>query len=513
MARRQFTVIDIAEVLQHWHAGRPKAVIAASLRIDPKTVRKYVARAEEAGLCAGGPTISRTEWAQLATSWFPELTDPRSRSRTHASIDSHRDRIETMLETNSVTVVHQRLRDEHGLGVGITSFRRYVELEFPERDQLAQVTVLRPEVPPGDEAQVDYGLLGTWFDPVTARRRRVWAFVMVLSFSRHMFVWVTFTMDQHHWTEAHAAAFEYFGGVPARIVVDNLKTGVTTPDLYDPKVNRAYAECAEHYGFLVDPARPVRPKDKPRVERPMRYIRDSFWRGREWGSVAEMRSGAASWCTEVAAQRSHRSLEGSTPMSVFTELEAPVLRACPARRFELARWSQPKVGTDCHVKVGQALYSVPWRLIGRRVDVRWTTRRVEVFVDTQVVKTHATIDRGRATDMGDYPPEKIAFFMRTPAWCRLRAAQVGEATTQLVGELLVPHALHRLRSAQGVLRFADRYGPQALEAACASALAAGDPSYRTVKGVLAAGQDALREVREVPAHLHGPDQLFVRDAS
>ena len=86
-----------------------------------------------------------------------------------------------MLETNSVTVVHQRLRDEHGLGVGITSFRRYVELEFPERDQLAQVTVLRPEVPPGDEAQVDYGLLGTWFDPVTARRRRVWAFVMVLS--------------------------------------------------------------------------------------------------------------------------------------------------------------------------------------------------------------------------------------------------------------------------------------------------------------------------------------------
>jgi transposase len=513
MARRQFTVIDIAEVLQHWHAGRPKAVIAVSLGVDPKTVRKYVARAEEAGLAPGGPTIARAEWAQLVTSWFPELTDPRSRSRTFSLIDVHRTRIEEMLETNSVTVVHQRLRDEHGLAVGITSFRHYVELEFPERRQLEQVTVLRPDVPPADEAQVDYGLLGVWLDPVTQRRRRVWAFVMVLSCSRHMFVWVTFKMDQHAWTQAHAEAFGYFGGVPRRIVPDNLKTGVTQPDLYDPKINRSYAECAEHYGFLVDPARPVKPKDKPRVERPMRYIRDSFWRGREWVDLTQMRTSAATWCTEVAGQRSHRSLEGATPLAVFGEVERPLLRSCPLSRFELARWSQAKVGTDCHVKVGRALYSVPWRLIGQRVDVRWTHRRVEVFKDALVVKSHTTIDKGRQTDMGDYPPEKIAFFMRTPAWCRLRAAEVGEATQQLVGELLVPHALHRLRSAQGVLRFADRYGHDALEAACATALQAGDPSYRTVKGILAAGQEAVREVREVPAHLHGPDQLFGREAS
>ena len=513
MARRQFKVIDIAEVLQHWHAGRPKAVVATSLGVDPKTVRKYVAKAEAAGLVPGGPTISRAEWAQLVTSWFPELTDPRSRSQTHSLIDEHRERVEQMLETNSVTVVHQRLRDEHGLAVGITSFRAYVELEFPERRQLDQVTVLRPEVPPGDEAQVDYGLLGVWPDPVTGRRRRVWAFVMVLSFSRHMFVWLTFTMDQHAWTEAHAAAFKFFGGVPQRIVPDNLATGVTKPDLYDPKINRAYAECAEHYGFLVDPARPVKPKDKPRVERPMRYIRDSFWRGREWRDVADMRTGAATWCTDVASQRSHRSLDGATPMSVFSELERPVLGACPPSPFELARWSQPKVGTDCHIKVGRALYSVPWRLIGHRVDARWTPRRLEVFANGAVVKSHATLDKGRQTDLSDYPPEKVAFFMRTPAWCRLRAKEVGHATQQLVGELLVPHALHRLRSAQGVLRFADRYGTQALEAACGTALAAGDPSYRTVKGILAAGQDAVREARVVPAHLHGADQLFGREAS
>jgi hypothetical protein len=211
--------------------------------------------------------------------------------------------------------------------------------------------------------------------------------VVVLAFSRHMFVRPVIRLDEHAWVEAHVAAFAYFGGVPSRLVPDNLATGVTKADLCDPKINRAYAELASHYGVLVDPARARKPKDKPRVERPMPYVRDSFWRGREWRDEAHMQEAALNWCAEVAGKRHHRSLDGAQPLAIFQSLEAPALRALPHTPFELARWSTPKVGTDCHAKLGKVLYSLPWRLIGQRVEARETERTVEFFVDGAVVRT------------------------------------------------------------------------------------------------------------------------------
>jgi hypothetical protein len=194
-----------------------------------------------------------------------------------------------------------------------------------------EVVVLRDPVDAGEEAQIDYGHLGWWVDPGTGRRRKVWAFVMVLCCSRHMFVRPTLTMDQRAWTEAHVEAFAFFGGVVRRIVPDNLRTGVDKPDLYDPKINRSYAELAEHYGVLVDPARVRKPRDKARVERPMPYVRDSFWRGREFTSVQHMQSAAVVWCRDVAGQRPCRSLDGVSPMSVFAAVEAAALTALPVR--------------------------------------------------------------------------------------------------------------------------------------------------------------------------------------
>ena len=506
-------MIDIVEILTHWQAGRPIAVIADSLGVDRKTVRKYVAPAEEAGIIPGlSAPLSRDEWAGLARGWFPELTDARARSRTFERIDAHKERIEAMLKTNTVATVHQRLRDEHGLEVGISSFRRYVWLEFPDEATESKVTVLRPEVRPGEEAQIDYGYLGRLFDPHAGRWRRVWAFVMVLAYSRAMFVRPTFAMDQRAWVEAHREAFAYFGGVPARLVVDNLKTGVLKPDIYDPTLNRAYGELAAHYKTLVDPARAAKPKDKPRVERPMPYIRDSFYRGRDWIDLAHFQRQAITWCSDVAGTRSHRSLDGASPMAVFRAAEASALIALPHLDFELATWSRPKVATDCHVKVGKALYSVPWRLLGRRVDARLGERTVEIFDEGTLVKTHVRIERGRRTDWEDYPPHKVAFFMRTPTWCRRRAVELGPSVAQLVGELLEGGALHHLRSAQGVIGLAERHGAERLELAARRALDVGDPAYRTVKGILAAGTEVEGTsdvvVPAAPAHLHGAATLF-----
>src|SRR2546429_106823 len=227
------------------------------------------------------------------------------------------------------------------LAVDRKTIRKYVGPAVAEEVRRDQVVVLRDEdgVPPGEEAQIDYGHLGYFTDPVGGRRRKVWAFAMVLSCSRHMFVRPVFTMDQESWTQAHVEAFAFFGGVPRRLVPDNLRTGVDKPDLYDPKINRSYAELAEHYRVLVDPARSRKPRAKARIERPMPYIRDSYWRGREFTSLDAMQAAAIVWCTEVAGRRSCRPLQGAAPGSVFAAVEAQALQPLPVRPFVLASWS------------------------------------------------------------------------------------------------------------------------------------------------------------------------------
>ncbi len=511
MARRTFDVIDVVEILQHWYAGRSKSQVAASVGVDRGTVRRYLLPAEEEGLVPGGPPISRDEWAERVRGWFPELVDARVRSYTYPEINEHRERIGELLKSVTVATAWQRLRDEDGLAAGISSFRRYVWLEFPDHGAEERVTVLRPPVSPGEEAQIDYGFLGSWLDPVTDRVRRLWAFVMVLAASRHMFVRPVIKMNAQVWVACHVAAFEFFEGVPARLVPDNLKTGVDRPDLYDPKINRAYADLAAHYGCLIDPARRRKPKDKARVERPMPYVRDSFWRGRKWDSFQAIEVGAVEWSVKVAGHRHHRSLGGAAPFTVFLASEAEALRPLPAEPFELAEWFTPKVGSDCHVSVGGVLYSVPWRLIGQRVDARVTTRRVEIFSGSMLVKTHTRVSGGRQTDFADYPPQKVAFFVRTPFWCRKRAGELGEHVAALIGELLETNALHRLRAAQGVIGLAERFDPERVDAACRRAIEVGDPSYRTVKGILAAGtetDESAGAAAAVPAHLHGQAGLF-----
>jgi hypothetical protein len=189
------------------------------------------------------------------------------------------------------------------------------------------------------------------------------------------------------------------------------------------------------------------------------------------------------------------------------------LQPLPARPFELATRSTATVGPDIHAKVGKTIYSVPWRFIGQRVDARETAMVVQFFHQGTLIATHGRKPSGKQTDFGHYPPEKIAFRMRTPTWCRTRAAEIGPACTQVIAGFLEVNALFRLRAAQGVLNLAGKHGEARLEAACAAAAAVGDPSYRTIKGILAVGAetDPPRPAAGdggAAAHLHGPSQLF-----
>ncbi|HYA69584.1 MAG TPA: IS21 family transposase, partial [Acidimicrobiales bacterium] len=448
-------------------------------------------------------------------SWFPELVDTSGRQSTWPQFEAHRERISGWLGVVTVATMHQRLRDEHGVSGSESSLRRYIKANFTEEIVRDQVVVLRDTPPPGDEAQVDYGLLGRWFDPATERVRRVWGFLMVLCFSRMLFLRPVLTMDERAWVECHVLAFEFFGGAVRRVVPDNLKTGVIKADLYDPLINRSFGEFAAHYGTLVDPARAAKPRDKGQIERPVPYARDSFFAGRaeEFKDLLHMQADALRWSSQVANRRPCRPLGRVAPQEVFEADERAAMLVLPRTAFEIATWSSTTVHPDIHVKALKALYSVPWRYIGKRVDVRVGHRTVEVFFEGTLIKIHPRIERGKQTDPADYPPEKITFFMRTPAWCRRRAAELGQHVAGVVDALMEVNALYRLRQAQGIVKLADKYEPERLDAACRRALEVGDPTLRTVRGTLHSGTEhdtvlVADKIPDAPAHLHGPERLF-----
>ena len=304
---------DFVEMFRHWNAGRSQVQIHQALNIDRKTIRKYLAPALAEGL-APSPDEPFDEqlWRARIGRWFPELVDPAARALTWPQIAEHQQWITDQLQVPvTVATIAQRLRDDHRVEVSESTVRRYIATTFTESRLEDKVTVPRGAVEPGSEAQIDYGRLGMWLDPTSGRRVAVWVFAMILSCSRALFIQPVLKMDQTSWNASHVAAFEFFGGVPARLVCDNLKTGVVRPDLYDPQINLAYGELAEFYGTLIDPARAQKPKDKPRVERPMPYIRDSFFAGRHFTSLPQMQGegfGGPPRCTEFTSTAASTAL-------------------------------------------------------------------------------------------------------------------------------------------------------------------------------------------------------------
>jgi transposase len=475
-------------------------------------VRAIVARAEAAGLAPGGPPLTRPEWELRVPELFAARLTPPATAQGELLAGFH-EAIVAGLATNTERTVWQRLRDERGLSVSESTFRRYVEAHVREGVRRERITVRKEVTPPGQVAEVDYERLGRWTDPRTGKRHVVYGFVMTLVSSRLHFVDVVLGCDQASWVASHVAAFEFFGGVPREIRLDNLKTGVLRADIYDPQLNRAYAELAQHYVVLLDPCRAGKPKDKPCVERAVPYVRDSFWRGRDFGTVVEMKEGARRWCGGVSAARSHGTLPG-TVGEVFASLERPALLDLPEQPFEIAHWAVATLHPDCHVQVSGHFYSAPWRHVGKRLHVRVGERVVRIYDANELLKTHLR-RRGqrRYTDAADYPPEKIAFLQRSPAWCRRRAEELGPEVVALVAEMLAgSHPLACLRQAQGVIRLADTFDADRLDAACGRALLA-DGSLRTVRTILAKGLD-LRDgdhavdARHVGAFLHGQQVLL-----
>ena len=500
---------DVKEILVQWDGGTGVSGIAQSLGCSRPTVRKYVRAGERAGLVRGAQRRREAGWERLAQTVVEQVAAVREPGTVAKEVARFHSYLAERVGEVRVTVLYQRLRDEQQLEASWGTFYRYVRRHWPETArQTTRVTVRLPEPPPGEEAQVDFFYAGRWYDPEEQRERRLYAFLMTLGHSRHQFLYPVLGEDSRAFLEGHTAGFTFFGGAPRRLIPDNLSAGILRPDLYDPRSNRAYGELARHYGCVIDPSRVRHPQDKPKVERNVDYARESFFRGRSFSSLKEMREQAKAWSLEVAGRRVHGTT-GERPLEAFLAREQPALLALPARPWELATWTTAKVHPDCHLQASGARYSVPHPLVGKRLDVRLGQSLVAIYDGATLITTHVRRERGRATRLDHYPEAAQAFLRFSPQVCLESAAATGVATGRLVRERLEVHALHNLREVQAILRLAQRYDRARLERACQRALDAGDGRYRTVRGILERGFD-LVAAEEPPqpvaagAFLRGP---------
>jgi transposase len=479
--------------------------IARDLRVSRKTVAKYREWAVKQGVLAGPLPEPGALLAMLASS-FPESPPPRGVS----SAEPYRERIVALRKQNvECRAILERLREEKGFKGSYAAIWRFVRaLEPPTPEAFVRI-----ETPPGEEAQVDFGYAGFLRDPATDTPRKAWAFVMTLSWSRHQYVRFVFDQEVATWLRCHRDAFEWFGGVPRRIVLDNLKAAILKAAIHDPVVQRAYRECAEHYGFLIAPCRPRTPEHKGKVEQGgVHYVKRNFLAGRDLRDRLDADEKVLAWRNGTAGLRIHGTTQ-EQPLRRFEDVERTALLPLPAGPYALAVWKKAKLHPDCHVVFEKAYYSAPHRLIGRTLWVRAADTAVTIFYEHESIASHPRAVRPgqRRTIQDHLPPDKVAGMMATPTYCLERASVIGPRTFDLVERLLGERPLDRLRTAQAILKLAHKYAPRRLEAAVTRALRFDETSYAAIKRILVRGLD----LEPLPLDLRAaapvlPTPLFAR---
>jgi transposase len=495
--------MDVREILRRIREGQSNRAIARATGVNRKTVGRYRAWAAKHRLLEGGlPSLE--ELHQLLEKTLGGAPPPQNVS----SVEPYR-RIVIQLRKEGVEIaaIHQRLKERgyRGSYASVHRFVRNLEPAMPE------VTV-RVETRPGEEGQVDFGYAGRLIDPETGELRKTWVFVITLSWSRHQYVEFVFDQKMETWLRLHRNAFDCFGGVPARVRIDNLKAGISKVCWDAPEAQSSYRECAEHYGFLITPCYPRTPRHKGKVEQGgIHYVKRNFLGGRKPTTITQANRDVLRWVNTTAGQRVHGTTR-EKPLERFkTEREA--LRPLPPAPYDMAVWKRLKLHRDCYLIFEKAYYSAPFRLVGQELWVRGGTREVQVYTsDYQLVATHPRAQRPgqRLTHPDHLPPYKLPGLILSREGCRERAAQIGPATRQVVDILLDHRPEDRLRTAGRVLKLGEQFGSRRLEAACTRALRFDDPTYVTIKRILQQGLEA----EEMPAIASAPAaSTFARTAA
>jgi transposase len=464
---RVLTMMEVREVLRRLGAGQALREVARATMLDRKTVRRYAEAAAASGFDATATVPSEALVAEVARRVQERPVPPLSDERM--TLARERARIAAWLEDGlRLTKVHVLLERE-GITASYATLRRFAQDELGWGKRAVSVRLEEPV--PGDEAQIDFGCMGMMFDPETGRERKLWVLVVHLTHSRYSFVYPTFTQDLPAVCAGLDAAWKFFGGVPQRIVPDNMKTIVVSAHATNPRLNDAFRDYAEARGLFVDLARVRRPRDKARVENHVAFVRESWFQGERFAGLSDARRSAEHWCREVAGGRVHGTTR-RVPREHYDEAERAHMLPAPSEPFDVPHWTDAKVHEDHHIQIARALYSIPTRYIGSTVRVRADRSLVRVYLGGELIKTHPRKEPGgRSTDPNDYPAGKSAYAVRSVERFIERAQKHGSNVAAFTERLLDrPLPWTRMRQAHQLDRLCKKYGRERVDALCRRSL-------------------------------------------
>jgi transposase len=503
MSYREVTMIELKEILRLWRLGVPKKRIATLLGVDAKTVRRYTRAAKDAGLDTARTEASApTEEEVSAVLGVLRHRPQRDRGEAWAACEGEAERLRAWLADGVRLSKVARLLRREGILVPYSTLHRYAveRLDFGR----AAPTVPVVDGEPGRELQVDTGWVIRLEPDPGGRSRRLRAWIFTPAVSRYRFVWPTESETTASAIEACEAAWDFYGGVFAVLVPDNTKAIVVDPDPLGARIVSVFLEYAQARGFVVDPARAGRPRDKARVERAVRDVRDDCFGGERLRNIAQTWRRARQWCEEEYGLRRH-STTGRLPREHFESEEKPRLLPVPTARYDVPSWYEPLVGRDHFAQVARSLYSLPTRWIGRRLRARADRTTVRFYDGATLVKTHPRVGPGlRSTDVSDFPPDQARYATRDIDLLARQAAHHGKAIGAMARALLDgPLPWTRMRRVYALLGLVRRYGRERVEAACQEALGADMLDVRRLSRMLVAGgkrpvQLPLRSAEVIP---------------
>lgn len=487
MATERLSMRQSREIFrQKWTLHRTHREVADSLRLSLGGVGGVMVRAKALGL----------DWAQVQA-----LSDEELEGKLYGQApvpgtqrpppDWGQLHLELRKPAVTLELLHLEYLDRCPDGYRYSQFCALYRQWLGQRGPVLRQTHIA-----GDKLFVDYaGQKPHYIDKHTGQRVQVELFVAVLGASNYTFVQVSPSQQGPDFIASHVAAFQFLGGVPRVVVPDQLRSAVSGPCRYEPSLQRTYEEMARHYGTVVAPARPARPRDKAKVEVGVqvaeRWILARL-RNLRLFSLREL-SEYVDQLLEDLNGRTMRQYRASR-QELFERLDRPALQPLPAVPFVYAQWKQVRVNIDYHVEFEGHYYSVPHPLLGAQLELRATSTTVEVYDRGQRVASHLRSQaRGQHSTLTEHMPKAHQQHLKwTPSRLIQWAADMGPHTQRLVESILTerPHPEQGYRSCLGILRLAKRYSNTRLEAACARALLGGARSYRHVESILKNGLDA-----------------------
>lgn len=473
--------------------------LAGAVGCGKTAVADCLRRATAAGL-DHWETVAALDESELEHRLYPGNQKPEASAPARPLPDWAAVREELARRDHHVTLalLWSEYKAEHPGGYQYSQFvARYRRFE----KQLS--VVLRQHHQPGEKVFVDFcdGIALT--DPLTGDKVPTQLFVGALGASSYTFAFATLSQELPAWLDCHVRMYQYFQGVSAITIPDNLRSGVHRPDRYEAEINPSYRELAEHYGACIIPARVRKPRDKGKVEAAVlvaqRWILAAL-RHRTFYHVNELNTAI----TELLTRINHRVMRQvqESRRSRYERLEAAALKPLPDRPYEYADWKPVKVNIDYHVDYEKHYYSAPYTLLGETLWCRATGATVELFHKSKRVASHprSTIKHAYTTTPEHRPASHRAYLEWTPSRLIDWGQAIGPSTAALVEYVIrsKPHPEQGYRSALGILRLARKFSEQRLERACDKAFQIASPSYKTVKTMLAQRMEA--------APLHGRDE-------